>query len=99
MPNKEAKEKILTDVAFIIERETPEDVAAKDVANVISDVQHYLKQILTAREGEEDKEIAIRKIEEYKKWVRGTKQAITMIDSVCDRIIRWLNRPTPPEEK
>ena len=41
---------------------------------------------------ETDNEITIRKIEEYKNYVKGLKQYIANIHSVCDRIIRWLDQ-------
>lgn len=46
MMNKQA---ILDDVAFIIQREIPDNISSKDTASIISDVQHYLEQILTAQ--------------------------------------------------
>ena len=48
MNEKLTPEQIADDVAFIIQREMPDDVHSVDVAEIISAVQHYIIQQLTA---------------------------------------------------
>ena len=54
MNEKLTPEQIADDVAFIIQREMPDDVHSVDVAEIISAVQHYIIQQLTANTAEDE---------------------------------------------
>jgi len=57
-------EQIANDVAFIIERETPDNVLSVDVAEIISAVQHYLLYVLTEPEGESKAGLSLSTVNE-----------------------------------
>ena len=60
MNEKLTPEQIADDVAFIIQREMPDDVHSVDVAEIISAVQHYIIQQLTANTAEDERHDCIK---------------------------------------